>query len=118
MIYYTLVPSGLIFLGGADGFFGGLQLASSTLGGFSYSSNSFANYVVEGFGGFHDFLNDGLFYYSNGTSHPFALGGMAGEITSALNVGLAMPVDIPALIPVSARSTILNGLRKWRDSYD
>ena len=59
----------------------------------------------------NDFLNHGLFYNPDGTSHSFALGTMAGEVASDINVGLAMPVAIPAMVPNAARSALVNGLR-------
>jgi hypothetical protein len=76
--------------------------------GKNYGPHGFIDYVLEGYAGVHDTLNQPFFYNSNGTlksiSNPIVTG--FGRFVNAANVVLATPIVIPSLIPDYMRPLI------------
>ena len=73
-----------------------------------YKPGSFADYIVEGFAGTHDYLNHPVYYNPNGTS--LTLTGIShryGQFRNVTNVFLAAPVVLPSLIPDQLRYLVL-----------
>jgi len=83
---------------------------------FEYNPNGnvveqFANYVVEGYAGTHDFLNHWYSYKPNGmlrTVDSF-IGQAFGKVLNASNVVFATPVVLPSLVPDYMRHNFYYG---------
>jgi RHS repeat-associated protein len=80
---------------------GGLQGGEGLLFGKSYKSGGLIDYILEGYSGVHDTLNEPFFYAANGTNR--ILSGFwertLGYIINPTNVLLASPIVLPALVP-------------------
>lgn len=97
---------------------GGLQGEQGMIFGFNYSSGSFADRVVESWAGPHDYLNSWA-YAADGTLRNLSgFERFVGGITNPLNVGIAAPMAIPALLgPSGAVSpTIIYGYEHRRSN--
>jgi hypothetical protein len=84
--------------------FGLFQGDPGRLFGYTYPPGGFVDRVVESFAGIHDFLNHPWFYNADGTSHYFLhrnspLSSRLGATINAVNVLLALPVGLSALVP-------------------
>lgn len=84
--------------------FGLFQGDPGRLFGYIYPPGGFVDRVVESFAGMHDFLNHPWFYNADGTSHYFLhrnnpLTQRLGAAINAINVVLALPVGLSALVP-------------------
>ena len=84
---------------------GCLQGGQGCVGPFPYKPNGFIDYVLEGYSGVHDTLNQRYFYNVNGTnrliSHP--IGRYFGNLLNLSNVLFATPIVVPSLVPVYLR---------------
>jgi len=87
---------------------GGLQGGNGTIFGFNYEPGGFLDYVLEGYSGVHDSLNQTYFYTAIGTNRN--LSGFwqrtLGYVVNSGNVLLSTPVVLPALIPDHLRYLI------------
>lgn len=84
--------------------FGLFQGDPGRLFGYTYPPGGFVDRVVESFAGIHDFLNHPWFYNADGTSHYFLnrntpLTRRLGATINAVNVIVALPVGLSALVP-------------------
>ena len=66
-----------------------------------YRPNGFIDYVLEGYSGVHDALNEPFFYTNSGfnrvITNPFER--FIGKIINPANVVLATPIVVPSLVP-------------------
>ncbi|HLF31052.1 MAG TPA: RHS repeat-associated core domain-containing protein [Xanthomonadales bacterium] len=80
---------------------GGFQGGEGLIFGKSYQSGGLVDYVLEGYSGVHDTLNQSYFYTSYGTNR--TLSGFwqksLGYMFNPANVLLASPFVLPALVP-------------------
>jgi len=80
---------------------GGLQGGKGLLFGKSYSSGGFIDYILEGYSGVHDTFNQPFFYTANGTNRTITgfWQKSLGYVINPVNVVLASPIVLPALVP-------------------
>ena len=80
---------------------GGIQGGEGLLFGKSYRSGGFIDYLLEGYSGVHDTFNQPFFYKVNGTNRLITSiwQKSLGYVINPLNVVLASPIVLPALVP-------------------
>ena len=79
---------------------GGHQGSKGLVFGKPYLPGGLVDYVIEGFGGVHDTLNQPFFYNANGTNRLLSPAAKyLGYVINPANVVLASPIVLPALVP-------------------
>jgi hypothetical protein len=80
---------------------GGLQGGQGQLFGMNYKSGGLIDYILEGYSGVHDTLNQPFFYTANGTNRLITSTweGSLGHVINSTNVLLASSIVLPALVP-------------------
>lgn len=90
---------------------GCVQSGYSCLFGMPVEPTGLVSYVMGGFGGVHDMLNQPFYYNVDGTNR--ALKGVfektLGKVINPVNVVLAAPIVVPALIPDYMRHLYFEG---------
>jgi hypothetical protein len=80
---------------------GGHQGSIGQIFGIPYKPDGLISYVIEGFGGVHDTFNQPFYYNANGSNRLLhgSFEKVLGKIINPVNVLLASPIVLPALVP-------------------
>jgi len=93
---------------------GCLQAGLGCVFGRAYKSGGIVDYVLEGYSGFHDTLNQPFHYTGDGYNRLITgtIQSTIGKVLNPLNVILATPVVVPSLVPDYMRFFYFEGRSK------